>query len=68
MLQYVFENDNAELIYYFIENKIIAKNNFDKYFLDSALKAKATQCVAVLLDWKNKNSDSEKDVFSELEL
>ena len=68
ILKYIFESDNAKAVYTLININCITRENYEKDFFEPAFRLKAKECVAVLLDWKNKNSDSEKDVFSELEL
>lgn len=54
-LDEIFINDIAQGIKILAENKKITKANIEKEFLDPAIAMGATQCIAVLLEWKNVN-------------
>lgn len=55
LLPDIFKDDNLKAISCCAENGIITKKNFETDFLNPALEANATQCVAYLLNWKNEN-------------
>ena len=51
----LFENDSIKGIKLYAEMGKITLKNFDEDFLNPALSANATQCIAFLMDWKEKN-------------
>lgn len=63
MLSKLFKDDDVTMISCYANNGIITHRNFETNFLNPALKANATQCVAFLLNWKNENLSSSIDKF-----
>ena len=55
LLDHVLHSDNAAAVALFAENGGITAENFEKDYLNPAIEAEATACVAFLLDWKNRN-------------
>ena len=55
VLPYVFERDYVQILSLFTDNGKITKANIDADFLDPAIAANATQCIAFLLEWKKEN-------------
>lgn len=55
ILPIVFEKDLVEALYIFDRLKCIKEKNVDSDYFASAEKANARQCIAFLLEWKNKN-------------
>ena len=55
LLPDIFKDDNVKAISWYAENGVITKKNFETDFLNPAMAANATQCVAYLLNWKNEN-------------
>ena len=69
LLPLVFADDAVAAIAFYERNGKITKKNIDTVFLTPAIEAKATKCVAYLLEWKNKNltfEDIEKQFEKEL--
>ena len=62
VLPTVFTDDLADVLRDYDYGKKITKNNIDREFLNQAMDANATNCIAFLLDWKAKNvqGDTEK--------
>ena len=68
LLPKILCNDLVDAMYIFAEKGEIAKSNVESEFLAPAIKANATQCVAFLMDWENKNVTLEdKDKLLEQE-
>ena len=58
----LLSEDNITGISFFGEREKITKENIDKKYLNPAIEANATQCVAYLLDWKNNNVTAEDEM------
>lgn len=54
-LPVIFREDNVKLLTIFGDGKKITASNFEEDFYNPATSANATECLAYLLDWKNKN-------------
>lgn len=70
ILEYVFREDLVAAVATYAAFGVIKKQNFQKDFLQPALEANATGCVALLMEWKNKNIsplDEEAMLLRELE-
>ncbi len=69
LLPEIFANDYVHVIRLFADAGKITKSNVRAEYLDPAIEAKATQCVAFLMDWENKNvSSDDKEKLIEKEL
>ena len=66
VLQTVFEDDSVAALTFYEENGKITAGNFEKDYLDPAVQAKAVNCSAYLLSWKNDNLP-ENDLEREFE-
>ena len=55
LLPEIFCKDLVYAMQLFAEAKKITKSNVKADFLEPAIEAKATQCIAFLLDWENSN-------------
>lgn len=69
ILPEVLKEDIVELIAVYADNKKITGENFEEDFLNPAIEADAKNCVAFLLNWKEKNSRTnviEKSIEREL--
>lgn len=55
VLPYVFKRDYVQILSLFTDNGKITKANIDTDFLDPAIVANATQCIAFLMNWKKEN-------------
>lgn len=55
LLPDIFNEDNAEALVFYADNKKITIKNFDEEYFIPAEKHKAQNCIAFLLDWKNRN-------------
>ncbi len=63
LLPKILCSDIVHAMYVFAEKGEITKSNVESDFLNPAVKAGATQCVAFLMDWESKNvtpEDKEK--------
>lgn len=54
-LPFIFREDNVKILTLFAEAKKITLSNFEEEFMNLASEANASQCVAYLLDWRNKS-------------
>lgn len=59
VLPELLKEDNVAAITLLAENEKINAKNYDIDFFEPAVAAEANQCVAFLLDWKNKNIANE---------
>lgn len=55
LLPEIFSKDLVYAMQVFSDSGRITINNLDSVFLKPAIEANATQCVAFLMDWENKN-------------
>ena len=55
LLPEIFGKDLVYAMQLFAEAKKITKSNVKADFLEPAIEAKATQCIAFLLDWESRN-------------
>ena len=63
LLPKIFKTDSVKALEHFAVAKKLTVKNIDTDFIDPAAEANATQCLAYLLDWKNRNifaTDMEK--------
>ncbi len=68
LLPDIFRSDLVYAMQVLTDSGKITINNFDSVFLKPAIKANATQCVAFLMDWENKNvSIEDREKFVEKE-
>ena len=58
----IFSNDIVEGIKILAENKKITKKDIDATYLEPAIAASATQCIAFLLKWKKENMEFNDDL------
>ncbi len=66
LLPEIFKDDDVSAISFYAENGKITVKNFQEEYLGIAEKAQAKNCIAYLLDWKNKNISYE-DIEKETE-
>ena len=66
LLPDILKEDNAEALAFYAANKKITVKNFDEEYFIPAEEHKAQNCIAYLLDWKNKNITAE-DIEKEIE-
>ena len=55
ILPEIYKKDNVQIIKILSETKKITKKNIETDYIEPAMKANATQCLAYLMDWKNCN-------------
>ena len=55
ILAAAWKQDRVDIVAFYAEHKKITGANVEKDFVDPAMAANATQCLAFLLDWKEKN-------------
>lgn len=55
LLPYVFQQDLAQALAVFAQNKKITASNYEGEYLEPAEKANAVNCKAYLLNWRNGN-------------
>ena len=68
LLPKIFSKDLVYAMQVFADSGRITISNLDSVFLKPAIKAKATQCVAFLMDWENKNvSIEDREMLMEKE-
>lgn len=68
LLPEILRSDIVHAMYVFAEKGEITKSNVESDFLNPAIKDGATQCVAFLTDWENKNvTPEEKEKMMEEE-
>lgn len=54
-LPVIFKEDNVKFLSIYGDAKKITAANFEEEFLNPAIAANAKECLAYLLDWKNRN-------------
>lgn len=59
-LPIIFREDRAECLAAYADAKKITKSNVDKDYLEPAINAGATQCIAWLLEWKQQIAQAKK--------
>ena len=57
-----FSIDSVEMLKFYIDNGKINKKNFDSDYFQPAQNANAIECIAYLLDWKDKNISFEDEM------
>ena len=55
LLPIIFENDNADALRFYIDEKKVTAKNFDTDYFVPALQAGAEKCKALLLEWKEQH-------------
>ena len=63
LLQSIFAEDSVRCLATYCAMGKIPQEKIEKEFLQPALEAGATQCVAFLLDWKNKLATTETELL-----
>lgn len=63
LLRTVFSMDAAQCIATYGALGKITPENFEKEFLQPALEVNATQCIAFLLDWKDRHLPTKADTY-----
>jgi hypothetical protein len=63
LLQSIFAEDSVRCLATYCAIGKIPQEEVEKEFLQPALEAGAIQCVAFLLDWKNKQTSVETDML-----
>lgn len=61
LLPMILERDMPEGLLCYAKAKKLTPKSFERYYLQPAMAAKAHNCVAFLLDWKNKNIPPEQE-------
>lgn len=62
-MEQLWKTDPVEAVQFYAEKGKITLINFDSVFLQPALESNATQCVAFLLDWKNRHLLAKADTY-----
>ena len=69
LLPTIFEQDLVAALMFFADKKKITASNFEQEYLTPATQANAVNCIAFLMDWKDKNISSKaKNQLLEKEL
>ena len=55
LLTIIFQNDNADALRFYIDEKKVTAKNFDTDYFVPALQAGAEKCKALLLEWKEQH-------------
>ena len=55
LLPIILENDNADALRFYIDEKKVTPKNFDTDYFVPALQAGAEKCKALLLEWKEQH-------------
>ena len=62
-MEQLWKTDPVEAVQFYAEKGKITLINFDSVFLQPALESNATQCIAFLLDWKDRHLPTKADTY-----